>query len=272
MKKNIQQLKSYKILLIGDSCQDTYAYGVIDRHCFEERPVKKNGTPVLKIDKIIEKSGMARNVFENLLALGQDIDFITNKELITKLRLIHKKSNSEHSQILRVDYGDTVDEIDLCLLREIDLGIYDCIAISDYNKGFVTESLVEYIVKNYSGLVFADSKKTDLSKFENCIIKINDHEHERVVALPKNHELIITLGKKGAKWRDSYFKAVDCKNIIDICGAGDTFFSSLIVAYLSTHSFKKSILIANHCASYVLQHTGNHHIEREKLEKLICKY
>ena len=151
MKRNIQQLKSYKILLIGDSCQDTYAYGSVDRHCFEERPVKKNGTPVLKIDKIVEKPGMAKNVFQNLLSLGQDINFITNKELVTKLRLINRKSNDDQSQILRVDYNDTVSKIDIDLLKEINLGAYDCIAISDYNKGFVTESLIEYIVKNYSG-------------------------------------------------------------------------------------------------------------------------
>jgi len=59
-----QQLKSFKILLIGDNCLDVYRYGSVDR-ISPEAPV-----PVFKFSHEETKPGMAGNVARNLEALG----------------------------------------------------------------------------------------------------------------------------------------------------------------------------------------------------------
>ena len=80
---NIQQQKRLKILLIGDSCQDVYVYGTVDR-ISPETPV-----PVLKQRRTESKPGMACNVKNNLMALGCNVDICSNcPDLITKTRYL----------------------------------------------------------------------------------------------------------------------------------------------------------------------------------------
>ena len=95
MLKNIPQQRQFKALLIGDSCDDIYHYGSIDRYCQEERPAR--AVPVFKHRKTIKKPGMASNVFENLKSLGFNVDFITQKEKIKKERfIVERKDDSCH--------------------------------------------------------------------------------------------------------------------------------------------------------------------------------
>jgi D-beta-D-heptose 7-phosphate kinase/D-beta-D-heptose 1-phosphate adenosyltransferase len=268
MKKNIQQQKSYKILLLGDSCDDIYNYGSIERRCFEERP-KGKGTPILKVKKTIRKPGMAKNVFKNFKTLEQEVDFFTNSEIIQKVRLIN--TSEKNTSIMRIDYNDSVESMNLSKLKNIQLEKFDCIVISDYNKGFISEEIINYIVKNFNGKIFVDSKKSNLSCYENCIIKINEYENSLVRNFPEKYHLIVTLGKNGAKWNNKHFKPYKCDKIIDICGAGDTFFASFVVCYLKTTNFEISIKVANQCASLVLEHVGNHYICANQIDEMIEK-
>jgi len=120
-----------KILLIGDSCIDKFVYGKCER-LSPEGPV-----PIFSKSKIVENSGMAGNVKENLIALGAEVDFITNEELITKTRYVE---NSRNHLLLRVDEEGTIKSFN----QEVDFDCYDAIVIVDYNKGFLTqENLVE---------------------------------------------------------------------------------------------------------------------------------
>ena len=264
MKKNIQLQKSYKILLIGDSCDDVYVHGQIDGYCFESRPISK-GTPVLKASEVVTKPGMAKNVYKNLVALNQNVDFYTNTENVQKVRVVDENNKS----IVRIDYNDNISSCDIKSFNNINLKKYDCIAISDYNKGYVSDETITYLTKNFDGKIFVDSKKIDLSFYEKCTIKINEHEHALVQIFPKNYELIVTLGNRGASWKNKIFEPYQCSKIIDICGAGDTFFAALIVGYLQTKDYDISIRIANQCAASVLQYIGNHCISSEQFQKIL---
>jgi bifunctional ADP-heptose synthase (sugar kinase/adenylyltransferase) len=93
---DIQQLKSLKILVIGDSCTDIYNYGTCDR-ISPEAPV-----PVLRTTFKEEKPGMALNVQKNLEALGHKTMIITNPETIKKERFVDQRT-MQH--LLRVDSG-----------------------------------------------------------------------------------------------------------------------------------------------------------------------
>ena len=70
------------VLVIGDSCKDVFIYGDIERMS-PEAPV-----PVFKPTHEESNGGMARNVYNNLKALGVNATLITNKEEIIKTRYV----------------------------------------------------------------------------------------------------------------------------------------------------------------------------------------
>ncbi len=71
-----------KILVIGDSCTDVFVYGQIDRLC-PEAPV-----PIFQPVSQKQNGGMARNVKNNLVALGADVHIISNDNGMKKVRYV----------------------------------------------------------------------------------------------------------------------------------------------------------------------------------------
>lgn len=263
---DIQRLKQYKILLIGDSCLDYYHYGTIERYATEERPYKK--VPILKVKETKIKQGMAGNVRENLFSIGIEPAFITNDVKIKKERFISNKKELI-DQILRVDVNDCVKRIKKTTLKKlINDKTYDAVVISDYDKGYLKHPDICMLLSKITCPVFVDSKKTDLSCFENCIIKINNHEKRNVDQFPKKCELIITLGKDGAIWNDKKYTAGYSKEVIDICGAGDTFLVGLLIAYMQTKDIDCAIKYANKLAALSLNTVGNYIVNKDDLKKI----
>ena len=74
----MQQQKQYKVLLIGETCEDSYIFGSVDR-ISPEAPV-----PVVKHEETLTALGMSENVKRNLQAFGVNVTHITNKKLIKK--------------------------------------------------------------------------------------------------------------------------------------------------------------------------------------------
>ena len=241
-----QQLKKFKVLLIGDSCVDEYYIGSCDR-LSPEAPV-----PVIKIIENYSTAGMAANVRNNLENLGVDVDFVTNKEKIIKTRYIDSRSRQH---LLRVDAEPAVEP----LSSDLNLTTYDAVVISDYNKGFLDYDQIEKIIKDYNGPVFIDTKKTDLKRFKGAYIKINELEFKNKIS--KNDKLIVTMGSKGAALKignkDKIFatKSVD---VVDVCGCGDTFLAALSYQYLVTKNIEDAIIFANKAASLTVQREGNY--------------
>ena len=240
------------ILVIGESCKDIYRYGDSTRLC-PEAPV-----PVLNVDqnKVSINSGMAMNVYNNIKSLTGDdnANIVTNEgwQNVTKTRYVDSKTNY---LILRVDQND---EIERCDVTKIDLSKYDCVVISDYNKGFLSEEDIEYISKNHN-LTFLDTKKILGDWCSNItFIKINENEYNRTKhMLDKNiaKRLIITLGSQGAKYLNKIYPVSEVE-IKDTSGAGDTFVAGLCVRYTKTKDIDVSIRFANSCATQVVQRKG----------------
>ena len=274
---DIQQLKQSKILLIGDSCMDVYHYGTCSR-LSSEAPV-----PIFKHIRSEECGGMAYNVYNNLSNLSNEIHFLTNDQNITKERFI---DISSYHHLMRFDRGESapIKPMSTNLLKNVDMSKYDGVVISDYDKGFVSPFAAQRIsdeAREHKIPVFVDSKKRNLSCFEGCIIKINEHENSNIVSLPDNCELIVTLSERGAKWNGQVFDAHD--NEIDklsvsssnrllananICGAGDTFLSGFVTYYLSTRDMAESIKFANICASIAVENFGTYAVTLEDLENV----
>ena len=236
----MEQIKKFNILLIGDDCLDVYQHGYVDR-ISPEAPV-----PVFVPTYKEEKAGMARNVKLNLESMGIAVTYVHSDTSI-KTRLID--SRSKH-QIVRVDNDTTSSAPDI---KSYNLSNYDAIVISDYLKGTVSYELVEYIIANTTTPVFIDTKKTDLKRFNGAYVKVNESEFHK--SQSTNDKLIVTLGERGASYSGKIYPT-EPANVVDVCGAGDSFLSALVFGFLQSESIDKAIVFANLAAGISVQHLG----------------
>ena len=238
-----------RILVIGDNCIDVFRYGKVTRIA-PEAPV-----PIIIPEREISNPGMAGNVVANLKALGAEVEFITNKEEIRKIRYVCSKYNH---LLLRIDENDTCEKIDIVSFKT---GVFDAVIISDYCKGFLTEEDIEIISKSFDCPIFLDTKKI-LGKWAYNIdfIKINYHEYEYNKEVLENNlilknKTIVTRGKYGCEYQGKNFPTVDVP-VKDISGAGDTFIAGLVVEYIRSKMIEPSINFAQECTTTVIQKSG----------------
>ena len=244
-----------KVLLLGDSCEDEYIYGRCNR-LSPEAPV-----PILDYAKLQTKSGMAGNVCLNLQSFGLDITFLTNPEKIVKTRFIDEKSNQ---QILRVDNEERVKP----LLVPVATNSFDAVVISDYNKGYLPTEKIFEIVEGATCPVFIDSKKTVLPNKENCFVKINDVEYEKLQHDCYIDNLIVTKGSEGCIYKQTLYPA-EKVNVYDVVGAGDTFLSALVYGYITTNNIDESLMLGNRAAAIAVQQPGTYILTEKDVESII---
>lgn len=254
--ENIQPLTKYKVLLIGDSCVDEYYYGTCDR-LNPEAPV-----PVLKITRWSTGFGMAANVKANLEAFGLEVDFMTGGKKSIKRRYIDERSRQH---IVRVD-EDKISTPFNPYLKSLYLDQYNAVVISDYNKGFITYENIKAIRERFQGPIFLDSKKTDLKQFEGCYVKINEQEYNQKIS--ECTDLIVTLGSRGARYKENTYPTNKVE-IIDVCGAGDTFLAALTYEYLCKQDIIPAIKFANQCAAISVQHRGVYTLTQNDIDSII---
>ena len=249
----MQLARQYNVLLIGDSCTDEWAYGSCDR-LSPEAPV-----PVMKFREHRDAPGMAANVNENLKSLGINVNFLTNREKITKTRYVDERSNQ---QIMRLDTESEVKPLREAELRMAAMHLeYDAVVISDYNKGYVDDNLIDIIAPKNPGIkIFVDTKKKKLpTQYPNVIYKINKKEFELLDPdhIPNGKNMIVTHGANGALWDHQTFP-VPITRVFDVTGAGDTFLAALVFYYIQLPDLKESINFANRCASIAVQNPGTY--------------
>ena len=239
-----------KALVIGDSCKDVYVYGACKRLA-PDAPV-----PIFVPTEERHNRGMAANVYENLISLGVKAHLKTNNLFAEKRRFVEKDTNH---MFIRVDSGE--DRIKrVSNLSKASLDPYDCVVISDYDKGFLTKDDIQFICENHP-LVFIDTKKI-IGKFcKDCsFLKINRDEHKAsrdFLDGPEwdNSKLVVTLNAQGCRFNGKIYP-VENVEIKDLCGAGDTFLAGIVAKYLETRTMEDSILFANKCATEVVQQKG----------------
>ena len=249
---DIQQQKQFKILLVGDVCIDEYQYGIVER-ISPEAPV-----PVFKFTRNELKPGMSHNVLANLNQFDVEVIDYCGKPS-RKVRLIDERSGQH---IVRVDHDIISNPI---LIETKDYIGVDCVIVSDYNKGTVSYETIDNILNDFDGPVFIDTKKPDLEKFfrKNCWVKVNENEFNARTSISEN--LIVTLGGKGALYEGELFPAPKV-DVVDVCGAGDTFIASLAYFYLATKNIDFAIRKAIKSAAITVQHSGVYAPSLEEIE------
>ena len=224
--------------------RDVFNYGNCERIC-PEAPV-----PVFVPLHNTSNLGMAGDVYNNLLSLGNKCELITDKEFPKKERLVDIKSNQI---ITRIDYTKNKDK--KFSFKGINFNNYSAVVVSDYDKGFLSrEDLVK--ISNSHPLTFLDTKKK-IDRWANnfSFIKINEVEYKASKDTVSHSNLIVTLSEKGAMYKGEIFP-VKKVNITDISGAGDTFLAALVSEYIKSKNIKKAIKFANKCASIVVTKKG----------------
>lgn len=259
---DIQQLKSLKVLVIGDHCIDVFKYGECKR-LSPEAPV-----PVFHFRNEIEVNGMAGNVYNNLISLGVQADIIKANNIIRKERCIDIKSKQH---LLRIDYESPTEpiKIDKNIIKK-----YDAIVVSDYCKGSINIDNFSIIKCNFDGPIFVDTKNPNIlaytTTYTNIFVKINEDEYRNAISLPsRDDNLIVTLGSSGARYKDKIYPTKNVE-VFDVSGAGDTFLSGLCVQYLLSNNMEQAIKFANICASTVVKKSGTAIVNFEEVKNDLC--
>jgi bifunctional ADP-heptose synthase (sugar kinase/adenylyltransferase) len=245
-----------KILVIGETCDDIFIYGEVNR-LNPEAPV-----PIITPKYQVTNKGMAENVYRNLESLGATVDLVCNSDNIKKIRYV---DDSYNYILLRIDIGDDVNRINL---EDLPNDEYSAVVIGDYNKGFLETSDIIKICKKYTCPIFLDTKK-ELGSWVNGVdyIKINNSEYQRNKKLIDDTLLsktIVTRGKEGCNFNGNNYptKSVEVK---DVVGAGDTFLAGLVFKYIENNSIEESIEFANLCSTQVVQKRGVGIVDKNEL-------
>ena len=310
------------VLIIGDVMVDSYIWGSVNR-ISPEAPV-----PIVEVKKRENRLGGAANVGLNLKALGatpflcsvigtdqRGDDFITllNKEGLplegvikcddrittTKFRVI-----GNNVQLLRVDEETTTLLTDKQhelliekLLNIINKNKIDVIIFQDYDKGVISQKLIEIVVKNANAKkipVVVDPKKANFLSYNNVTmfkpnlkeikeglnLDFSDDNNVNIeLAVAKlqdklNANIILnTLSEKGVfvSWKikggyESRLIPAHLRNIADVSGAGDTVIS--VAALCVAQGIEPQVMaaIANLAGGIVCEEVGVVSVNKDKFK------
>ena len=239
-----------KVLIIGEICVDKFVY------CETKRLSPEAPVPVLTPLYTIKNQGMAGNTLANVKALVTEYYTMSlgQHEPITKTRYVEDKSNH---MFFRLDEGENeITPFKWTMDIDVLIGQSDIVIVSDYNKGFLSNADLKEIARK-SKLSILDSKR----KLTNDIIegftfvKLNESERLNNPNLTTDN-IITTLGKKGAEYKNVLFESPKPQDTIDVSGAGDTFTAAFIVRYFETRDERISIQYANEKAFEVVSRRG----------------
>ena len=190
------QVKSPKLLVIGDLMIDHYLWGSCER-ISPEAPVQ-----VINVNNESTLLGGAGNVINNLKALGANVDVIsivgecdisdelkgllddievdTKYMFIQQDRITSKKSRiiASQQQVVRYDRESTVEINNKSQNHILDtftkiIANYDLVLLSDYGKGILTNKLTQSLINvanKYGKKVLIDPKGSDYSKYRGAYL------------------------------------------------------------------------------------------------------
>ena len=244
-----------RFLVIGDACHDVYKYGTIKRLNPEA------SAPLLSMHGTEIRAGMALNVAANLRAFGVDVITEVPKNGVSfKTRYIDEKSGQ---QLLRVDDDNVPDKVwkDVRTYNPED---FDAVIVSDYNKGFLTDNDIAQLSRFKH--CYIDTKKRHLGGLGPAWFKINAAEEAALLSRPLN--LVVTLGADGARHNSTTVAPGLPVDVVDVCGAGDTFLAAFAFAMTSGCNVPTSMNFANRCAAITCTKIGTYALKSHEVPTL----
>ncbi len=308
--------KKPTILVIGDLMIDEYLWGSCER-ISPEAPVQvvdiKNETSVL---------GGAGNVINNLMSLGAKVSVMSvigddhaGHELKSMLDKIGVKSflieqegrktsrktrlMASHSQVVRYD-KESKNDISYESVKKLfskfqeKINAYDIILLSDYDKGVLTNKLVEKVIsyanKNEKK-VLVDPKGNNFTKYAGAYIltpnkkeaelasgiKIENEDSLKEVLVNQKLEAelgvsLITLSENGIAILiddEVIIKPTVAREVYDVTGAGDTVLASLGFATALGYDIFTAVEFANLAAGVVVGKLGSATVSMDEIEEYL---
>ncbi len=307
MKEIIKKFEGLKVLVIGDVMIDAYLIGNVDR-ISPEAPV-----PVLAVHKKDFRLGGAANVALNLVALGakpilcsvigedaegNELLALLEKSSILSTGIIRSKERltttktrvmAQNHQMIRIDNEQTeqISEVDSYLLtqRIINdlLPAADVVLFEDYDKGVISETLIQQIVAHAHKLnkkVVVDPKKRNFLHYKEVdLFKPNLKELKEGFkrdADPSDQadfelaikdlmrslslkNIMVTMSERGVMISDGtqfdYIPA-HLRKIADVSGAGDTVISVASLCMALGMSNKEVAALSNLAGGLVCEEVG----------------
>jgi D-beta-D-heptose 7-phosphate kinase/D-beta-D-heptose 1-phosphate adenosyltransferase len=230
------------VLVIGDVCEDIYVYGTT------ERKNPEAGAALLQQTGTRRSLGMAANVAENLRAFCDVVSHFPNEPYSKKMRFYGEDGVT---QLLRVDQDVRSKPYQLSSPEYY--AKFDAIVVSDYDKGFITQDNLYGLIHRYKGPMFVDTKKTDLKPLSGPTYKINSLEHGKLKSEPD--DLVVTCGAGGCWYKGENYPAPKI-DVVDVCGAGDTFLAALAYHRTEYKDMAGALSAANYYAAIACSRPG----------------
>jgi rfaE bifunctional protein kinase chain/domain len=320
IKNILRSFQSKRIAVIGDIMLDKYIFGHVSR-ISPEYPV-----PVVDVTHEDYRLGGAANVALNTLSLGAETILIgitgkdNNRDIL--LDLFHRhglaaeglicdpsrpttcktRILSQNHHITRVDFEsrkeiDTVIEQAILNSFKTVLDSIDAVVLEDYNKGLLSEKLIQDIItsaKRRNIPVLVDPKLHNFFAYKGCsvfkpnlsemgaslgiVIHNNDDEVEHACRLLHKkleaETIIVTRSDKGMTIYNGSFTHIEATSldVADVSGAGDTVIGILALGAAAGIDIVTNATIANLAAGTVCQEVGAVPVRPDKLLRAYQEY
>ena len=322
-KDLFDKFNGLRILVIGDVMLDAYVMGKVNR-ISPEAPV-----PIVSLENEDARIGGAGNVALNLLALGakpiicgvigEDTsgDKLLNlfekngistdglvKSMVRKTT-VKTRVISNKQQLLRIDSESTFpllesEEIKLndTIQNIINQGV-DGIIFEDYNKGVLTDSVIQNTIKiakekdiptavdpkkenflSYKGVSLFKPNLKELKEGLNLNFDFNTNKElfEKGIELLEeklqNEISFVTLSENGVfikNQTEKYYVPAHMRSISDVSGAGDTVIAVATLCLISGASIQQIAEISNLAGGLVCEKSGVVSISKNELLKEVSE-
>lgn len=308
IKDILDRMGKLKALVIGDVMLDHYVWGDATR-ISPEAPV-----PVVSISRDTYALGGAANVAANIRAFGagaelwgwigdddagrrlmsmlkqQGVAFRRDKFVLGKTQTIQKtRVLVRRQQLCRldrepqpVDYRAVPGPLPDSMISSVSK--FDAIILSDYAKGFLTDRLVEQVIKTAQAagkLIALDPKPPRSLKYHDLDLMTPNRKEALLMAglgsveqdpfpgqavcraiwkryRPKH--LVVTMGEEGMLLSDKgkITKSIPtrAREVFDVSGAGDTTIAAMTMALAGGASLVEAVHFANTAAGIVVGKVG----------------
>ena len=315
LKEVVERFESARILAIGDVMLDRFILGTVSR-ISPEAPV-----PVVDLTSETFKPGGAANAINNIRALGGEViavgiigDDVSGKKLIDLLKqsgintegilviqnrptIVKTRIIAGQQQIVRID-REKRDGLDNEWVQKI-LGFLntkikdiDAILISDYDKGVITNKLLEDVIplaKKYNKPIIVDPKVEHFLDYKGVtIVTPNIKEASAATGISPINEtsirnmgqwlltqlecdtVLITRGKDGMTLFENDGAVIHiptvAREVFDVTGAGDTVTGVVALCLAVGAVMVDAAIIANTAAGIVVGKLGTATATKEELK------
>jgi len=310
----IDAFKGKRVAVIGDLMIDQYFWGSVQR-VSPEAPV-----PIVEVESESVRLGGAANVANNIASLGampllvglvgSDYFGTALREMVGELGFdqrgivvdgsrpttVKSRVIAQAQHVVRIDKESKVECPEHLVTRLVDAVRYniheiDAIIIEDYNKGVVTQMLIEEVIavaRKYNTIVTVDPKYNNFWTYKNVtVFKPNRREVEDVLGgrLKTSEEVdaagkkiletlgaenvLITKGEEGMSLFESNGSVLhipsSARVVQDVSGAGDSVISTLTVALAGGADIHEACTLASHAGGIAVGAVGIVAVKTEDL-------